>query len=42
LDEEACPSKKFHKKSKCLLERQERCERLDAHVTKADLDADDF
>jgi hypothetical protein len=42
LDEEAGPSKKCLKKSKRLLERQERCERLDTHATKADLDADDF
>jgi hypothetical protein len=28
-------------KSKCLLERQERCEQLDAHVTEVDSDADD-
>jgi hypothetical protein len=42
LDEEAGPSKKCLQKSKRLLERQERRERVDAHVTKADSDADDF
>ncbi len=42
LDEEACPSKKRIQKSKCLLERQERRERLDARVMEADSDADDF
>jgi hypothetical protein len=42
LDEEVCPSKKRIQKSKCLLERQERRERLDARVMQADSDADDF
>jgi hypothetical protein len=42
LDEERCPSKKCLQKSKRLLERQERCERLYAHVTEAYFDADDF
>jgi hypothetical protein len=34
--------KKHLQKSKHLLERQERCERLNAHVVEADYDADDF
>jgi hypothetical protein len=42
LDEEAGPSNKRLRKSKLLLERQKRHERLDAHVTEADYDADDF
>jgi hypothetical protein len=42
LDEEAGPSKKRIQKSKRLLKRQERCERLDARVMEADSDADDF
>jgi hypothetical protein len=42
LDEEAGPSNKCLRKSKCLLERQERRERLDARVTEADFDDDDF
>jgi hypothetical protein len=42
LDEEASPSKKRLQKSKRLLERQERRERLDARVAEADSDADDF
>jgi hypothetical protein len=42
LDEEEGPSNKRLQKSNHLLERQERCERLDAHVTEADFDADNF
>ncbi len=42
LDEEAGPSNKRLQKSKCLLERQERREQLDARVMKAYSDADDF
>jgi hypothetical protein len=42
LDEEAGPSNKRLQKSKRLLERQQRRERLDAHVVEADSDADDF
>jgi hypothetical protein len=42
LDEEAGPSTKCLQKSKCLLERQERCEQLDTRVVEADSDADDF
>jgi hypothetical protein len=42
LDEEACPLNKYLQKSKCLLERKERCERLDARVAEADSDADEF
>jgi hypothetical protein len=42
LDEEAYPSNKCLQKSMRLLERQERCEQLDAHVTEVDSDADDF
>jgi hypothetical protein len=42
LDEEAGPSNKRLRKSKRLLERQERCEQLDARVVEADSDADDF
>jgi hypothetical protein len=41
LDEKPGPSKKRLQKSKCLLERQERCEQLDARVTEVDFDADD-
>jgi hypothetical protein len=42
LDEEAGPSKKRLQKSKRLLERQERRERLDARVVEADSDADNY
>jgi hypothetical protein len=42
LDEEAGPLNKCLRKSKHLLERQERRERLGAHVVEADSDADDF
>jgi hypothetical protein len=42
LDKEAGPSKKCIRKSKHLLERQERCEQLDARVTEVDSDASDF
>jgi hypothetical protein len=42
LDEEVGPSKKCLQKSKRLLERQERCEPLDAHVMESYSDADDF
>jgi hypothetical protein len=42
LDEEAGPSNKRLQKSKHLLRRQERRERLDACVAEADSDADDF
>jgi hypothetical protein len=42
MEEETCPSKKRLQKSKCVTERQERCERLDACVAKADLDTDNF
>jgi hypothetical protein len=42
FDEEAGPSKKCLQKSKRLVERQERCEWLDACVAEADSDADDF
>jgi hypothetical protein len=42
LDEEAGPSKKHFQKSKRLLERQERCEWLDARVVEANSDTDDF
>jgi hypothetical protein len=42
LDEEAGPSNKSLRKSKRLLERQERREQLDARVVEADSDADDF
>jgi hypothetical protein len=42
LDEEVGPWNKRLQKSKRLFERQERCERLDARVTEADFDADDF
>jgi hypothetical protein len=41
-DEKAGSSKKRLQKSKRLVERQERRERLDAHVVKADSDAGDF
>jgi hypothetical protein len=42
LDEEAGPSKKHLQKSKHLLERQERRERLDARVAEANFDANNF
>jgi hypothetical protein len=42
LDEEVSPLKKRLQKSKRLLKRQERCERLDAHIAEVDSDADDF
>jgi hypothetical protein len=42
LDEEVGPSKKRLQKMKRLLERQERCELLDACVVEADYDVDDF
>jgi hypothetical protein len=42
LDEKTGPSNKRLQKSKRLLERQERCERLDACVAEANSDADDF
>jgi hypothetical protein len=42
LDEEAGPSNKRIQKSKRLLERQERRERIDARVVEANSDADDF
>jgi hypothetical protein len=42
LDEEAGPLKKCLQKSKHLLERQERRERLDAHAAEADSDVNDF
>jgi hypothetical protein len=42
LDEEAGTSNKRLQKSKHLLERQERCERLDARVVEADSNAEDF
>jgi hypothetical protein len=42
LDEEAGPSNKRLRKSKRLLERQERHEQLDACVVEADSDADNF
>jgi hypothetical protein len=42
LDEEVGPLNKYLRKSKHLLERQERREYLDARVTEADFDVDDF
>jgi hypothetical protein len=42
LDEEAGPSNKRLQKSKRILKRQERRERLGAHVAEVDSDADDF
>jgi hypothetical protein len=42
LDEKVGHSKKHLWKSKRLLETQERREQLDAHITEADSDADDF
>jgi hypothetical protein len=42
LDEEVGPSNKRLQKSKRLLERQERRERLDARVMEIYSDADDF
>jgi hypothetical protein len=40
MEEELGPSKKRIRKSKCVVERQERHERLNAHVVEANLDAD--
>jgi hypothetical protein len=42
LDEEAGPSNKRLQKSKRILERQERRERLGTHVAEVDSDVDDF
>jgi hypothetical protein len=42
LDEEAGPSNKRQWKSKRLVERQERCEGLNARVTEANFDANNF
>jgi hypothetical protein len=42
LDEEAGPSNKCLQKSKCVLERQERREQLDARVVEAGSNADNF
>jgi hypothetical protein len=42
MEEEPGPSKKCLWKSKCVAERQESHERLDACVTDADSDTDDF
>jgi hypothetical protein len=42
LDEEAGPSNKRLQKSKNLLERQERLERLDTRVAEVDSDVDDY
>jgi hypothetical protein len=42
LDEEANPSNRCLRKLKCLHEREERRERLDARVVEADSDANDF
>jgi hypothetical protein len=42
MELEPGPSKKCLRKSKRLTEKQERRERLKAHVTEADSDADNF
>jgi hypothetical protein len=42
MEEELGPSKKHLRKSKCVTERQEMHQRLDACVTKIDSDADNF
>jgi hypothetical protein len=42
MEEELDPSKKHIRKLKCVTEREERHERLDARVAEADSDADDF
>jgi hypothetical protein len=42
MDDEPGPSKKCLQKSKQLAEKQERRDRLNARVAKADSDADDF
>jgi hypothetical protein len=42
MEEEPDPLKKHLQKSKPLAEKQERYERLNAHVTEADSDNDDF
>jgi hypothetical protein len=42
LDEKVDSLNKHLQKSKRLLERQERRERLDAHVAKANSNTDDF
>jgi hypothetical protein len=42
MEQESGPSKKHIRKSKRVTERQERCERLNAHVAEADSDGGDF
>jgi hypothetical protein len=42
VKEEPGPSKKCLLISQWIIERQQRCERLDACVTEVDYDADDF
>jgi hypothetical protein len=42
IEEEPRPSKKCLRKSKRVTEKQERCEWLNACVTEADSDVDDF
>jgi hypothetical protein len=42
VEEEQDPSKKHLQKSKRVAEKQERCEQLNARVTEADSDADNF
>jgi hypothetical protein len=42
MEEEPCPSMKHLQKSTCVTERQETYECLDACVTEADSNADDF
>jgi hypothetical protein len=42
MEDESGPSKKRLRKSKWLIEKQKRREQLNARVTEADSDADDF
>jgi hypothetical protein len=42
MEDEPSPSKKCLRKSKWLTEKPEQCDRLNAHVTEVDSDADDF
>jgi hypothetical protein len=42
MEEEPGPSKQSIQKIKHVIERQERCEQLDACVTEGDSDADEF
>jgi hypothetical protein len=41
-EEEQGPPKKHLRKSHCIIERKQRRERLNTHVSEADSDTDDF